>query len=287
MKKLILIFFSVISLCCVGQPYVPNDTITYKHTKQGDLRLFVFYPDNKNIDLQRPVVISFFGGGWVGGSPKQFYPECAYYASHGIVGISAEYRVMKKHHTTPFECVKDGKSAVRWVRIHAKELGIDSDKIVTGGGSAGGHVAACTGIIKGYEEEGEDLSVSSVPNAMILFNPVLNTTKDGYGADKLKGKETLISPNHHIGANIPPTLECHGTDDHTVPFANAVNFAKKMKDAGNICKLVPFKGFDHGFFNPVFIKSGNKNDINFNKCMKETIEFLSKYLTPKFRKEDL
>jgi hypothetical protein len=69
--------------------------------------------------------VFFFGGGWVGGSPKQMYQQAKVMAEQGMVAFSADYRVASRNKTTPFECVKDGKSAIRWLREHAAELGID------------------------------------------------------------------------------------------------------------------------------------------------------------------
>jgi len=276
-----LLSFAIVSLlfsfCCVANEIVPDDTLLYKQTKQGDLNLYVFYPNGKKAGVDRAVIVFFFGGGWVGGTPKQFYQQCKFYASHGIVAISADYRTKSRNNTTPFECVKDGKSAIRWVRSHSKTLGINPDKIIASGGSAGGHIAACTALIKGYEEDGEILSVSSVPNALVLFNPVLDTTEKGYGASKVKEKETCISPNNHIRPNLPPTILFHGTSDHTVPFTNATFFEKKMQKAGNICKLVSTKGADHGFFNGSYFRPKN-GDKNFNQTIKESYKFLRRNL---------
>ena len=97
------------------------------------------------------------------------------------MAISAEYRIKNVHGTSPRECVKDGKSAVRYLRKNAAALGIDPDRIVAGRGSAGGHVAAATATLSNYEESGEDLSVSSRPNAPVLFNPVYDNGPDGDG----------------------------------------------------------------------------------------------------------
>ena len=121
---------------------------------------------------QRPAVVFFFGGGWNGGSPSQFAPHCEYLASRGMVAMTADYRVKSRQGTTPFDCVEDGKSAIRYVRQHAKELGVDPKKIAAGGGSAGGHVAAATGTVRGMDEKNEDSGISSKPDALILFNPV-------------------------------------------------------------------------------------------------------------------
>jgi len=261
------------SFCCVANKIVPDDTLLYKQTKQGNLNLYVFYPNGEKTGTDRAVIVFFFGGGWTSGNPSQFYQQCKFYASHGVVAISADYRIKNRNNTTPFECVKDGKSAIRWVRSHSKELGTNPKKIIASGGSAGGHVAACTALIEGYEENGEDLSISSIPNALVLFNPVLDTTQKGYGSNKVKGKETLISPNHHIRANLPPTILFHGTSDHTVPFTNAIFFEKEMQKAGNVCELVPIKDADHGFFNGSYFRPKN-GDKNFKLTMKKSYKFL-------------
>jgi len=253
----------------------PDKQVVYKTVGKTELKLHFFNPKGHELTDKRPAVVFFFGGGWNGGSPKQFYQQSKSFAALGFVAMSAEYRVIKKHKTTPFECVKDGKSAIRWIRQHAAELGVDPDRIVAAGGSAGGHVAACTGVIQGYEEEGEDSTVSALPNAMILYNPVIDTTEKGYGVTKVgQDRKTEISPCHQVRKSIPPTLVFHGTVDKTVPFENVERFTKLMKDAGNKCMLVPFDKKGHGFFNGAFFKPENGDD-DFNTTMVKSIEFLT------------
>ncbi|MFI3261668.1 MAG: GDSL-type esterase/lipase family protein [Rikenellaceae bacterium] len=273
-KFLLLLLLCLFSLRISAETYTPDEIVTFKKTPQRDLTLHIFYPNDQKKGKNRPVVISFFGGGWATGNPNQFYEQSEYYASLGMVAISAEYRISKTDKTTPFECVMDGKSAVRWVREHYKELGINPNKIVTSGGSAGGHVAACTALIEGYEDD-EDLSISSVPNAMILFNPVLNTTKAGYGANKLVGRETEISAYHHIRPNLPPTIVMHGTHDTTVPYQNSVDFTKEMVENGNDCTLISAFGENHGFFNGTFFRE-SCGHRNIDRCMYESTLFLSR-----------
>ena len=138
-------------------------------------------------------------------------------------------------------------------------------------------MAACTGIIDGYEEAVDDLKVSSLPNAMILFNPVLDTTKKGYGAGRYSAaQQTALSPNHHIREGLVPTLVLHGTADTTVPFENAERFERLMKDAGNDCRLVAFDGAKHGFFNGKFFRPKTKDLKPYQQCIAESEAFLDR-----------
>jgi acetyl esterase len=252
----------------------PNRSVTYKSVSGVDLKLDVFQPAGLKPTDQRPAIVFFFGGGWMGGSTKQFYAQAQAMAAQGMVAFSADYRVKSRQGTTPFESVMDAKSAIRWVREHAAELGINPSRIVASGGSAGGHLAACTGLIEGNEEEGEKLAISSKPNALILFNPVLDTTAKGYGAHAFPPeRQTELSPCHHVRKGIVPTLLFHGTADKTVPFENAERFTQLMRESGNECGLVPFKDKDHGFFNGSFFRPSNGN-ADYERTMSLSVEFL-------------
>ncbi len=260
-----------------------SKSIKYKSTPEGDLHLNMFWPEGHKVSDKRPVIVLFFGGGWVAGKPQQMAGHARYFARAGYVAISAKYRVRNKDggHLTPYDCVEDGKSAVRYLRQHAAQLGIDPDKIIAGGGSAGGHVAACSGVIKGYDAKNENAEISSVPNALVLFNPVIDTTDKGYGSDKFTPKtQTDLSPCHHVRAGLPPTYIVHGTADKTVPFENVERFDRLMKGAGNVCKLVAFEGRGHGFFNVPGFKKGTKED--FAAIMEGATAFLAEQgLAPK------
>ena len=239
----------------------------YKKTTEGELHLYVFQPQ-KGRQRNRPAAVFFFGGGWNGGTPKQFEEHASYLASRGMVGIVADYRVKSRQGTTPFECVKDGKSAIRWVRSHAGELGIDPDRIAAGGGSAGGHVAAATATVPGLEEKGEDRSVSCRPNALLLFNPVYDNGPGGFGHERVKERYKEISPIHNIHKGTPPAIVFLGTNDSLIPVATAEKYKELLEQAGSRCDLHLYEGQPHGFFNR------RKSEEHFLKTVTEMDRFL-------------
>jgi acetyl esterase/lipase len=257
---------------------------TYKTIGDVKLAIHIFSPDGHKSEDHRAAIVFFFGGGWVGGSPRSFEQQCRYLASRGMVAMTADYRVFNRQGTRADKCVEDAKSAVRWVRANAKRLGVDPDRIAAGGGSAGGHIAACTGVIEGFEAVGEDTKVSSVPNAMVLFNPALVLapipSRETNSNERMKEFETRmgtkpenISPTHHVRKGAPPTLVQHGKEDATVPYWTTEAFADAMKKAGNRCELVGYEGEKHGFFN-VGRGGSNKNFIATTKRMDEFLTSL-------------
>ena len=262
-------------------PVLPGASVeTYKSIGQTNLQLYIYTPKAPAPTNGRPAIVFFFGGGWTGGSPQQFEKQCQYFASRGMVAITADYRVASRQRAKPAQCVADAKSAIRWVRKNAARLGVDPKRIVASGGSAGGHLAACTAVVPGLDEPGEDTSVSAVPNAAVLFNPALVLAPlEGQDFGRLPSRLTaermgveprLLSPAHHVRAGAPPMIIFHGRADHVVPFATAEAFAAKMKAAGNRCELVGFDGQGHGFFN--YGREGNRF---FLQTLKQTDEFLA------------
>ena len=213
----------------------------------------------------RPAIVFFFGGGWRAGTPGQFARHCEYLASRGMVAITADYRVASRNKVKADACVTDCKSAVRWMRKNATRLGIDPNRIVAAGGSAGGHTAACTAVIKGLNDLSEDQSVSSVPNALALFNPAMMLEKFNndprwdelaelhYKQEPLANRTGVpprdVSPIHNVRPGLPPTIILHGEADTTVPFWTVEAYAREARKAGNRCELKGYPNAGHGFFN--------------------------------------
>jgi len=223
----------------------------YKNASGDDLYLYLYTPEGHDPKTdERPAIVFFFGGGWNGGTPTQFEQHSRYLASRGMVAVVADYRVKSRQGTSPRECVADGKSAVRYLRKNAERLGIDPDRIAAGGGSAGGHVAATTGICDGLDDPAEaESKISSKANALALFNPVYDNGPKGYGHDRTKEWFPAISPAHNISKDDPPTIVFLGTKDGLIPVATAEKFDADLKAAGVKSELYLYEGKPHGFFN--------------------------------------
>jgi acetyl esterase/lipase len=226
---------------------------TYKQAPQGELKLLVHYPPDWKATDKRPAIVFFFGGGWKNGTTAQFLNQATYLTTRGMVAVRADYRVSSRQQTTPESAVEDAKSAVRWVRAHAAELGADPQRIVASGGSAGGHLAACTAMTDAYESRSEDPKISSRPNAMVLFNPALDLAalelSEKWPEGKGDGKAIVpqIDPARFIKQGLVPTVIFFGTADRMLDHARA--FADKSKTAGNRCEVFTAAEQPHGFFN--------------------------------------
>ncbi|MEC8825860.1 MAG: alpha/beta hydrolase [Verrucomicrobiota bacterium] len=244
----------------------------YKKASGDDLRIYRLDPEGHDPKTdKRPAVVFFFGGSWNGGSVAQFEPHANYLAGRGIVAFLADYRVKSRQKTPPLACVEDGKSAIRWVRQNAERLGVDPDKIIAGGGSAGGHVAATTGICDGLEGPNEDLSISSKSEALLLFNPVYDNGPDGYGHDRITEWFPAISPAHNITKGDPPTIVFLGSEDKLIPVSTAKKFRDDQEALGIKSELHVYEGEPHGFFN---LKLGQGKKEHFIDTILKTDAFL-------------
>jgi acetyl esterase len=233
----------------VGSGTTPNSFV-FKKTKQGNLEIVIHDPSGWKATDRRAAIVFFFGGGRTNGKVSQFEPQATALAARGVVAARADYRVKSRHGVSMDACVEDAKTAVRWLRQNASTLGIDPQRIVAAGGSAGGHIAACSALTDGLDAAGEDLQISSRPNALILFNPVLRLDHSPALVAKVgKNKELAkqISPNLQLSKDTPPTLLFFGTLDPLKPQGD--EFVKQAKQKGFRAELSVAEGQKHGYFN--------------------------------------
>jgi acetyl esterase/lipase len=257
MKKLIILFAALILAYpeSKGQPIeIIQEKKIYKVINGLDLAVDVFYAPEKIEESNNPVIALFHGGGWVYGSPEEFHGACKRYAERGFKTFSFQYRLSingdgsyPHPEISPIESVKDARSAIRWLRENAEQLGIDPDKIIVGGQSAGGQLALSTVFAEEINEKTDNLDISPVPDALILFSSCYNTMEawiDNLLADR-RQRIWDISPYHNLKSSMPPAIAFHGNADCMVMYYTVLFFNDRMRELGNDFELVTLEGRDH------------------------------------------
>lgn len=248
-----------------------NDTV--------EMHLNIYYPKGIKDDQSLPVIIYFFGGAFIHGSPAQYEEHCKYFASRGIVAITADYRVISRNKGNALNCVYDAKSAVRYVRENADALNIDPNKVIVGGGSAGAFLAIqCAMNDAKWQDTADNAAVSCVPNAMVLLNPVVNSMEHKFRIEKFKDDKDQPASASHAGevnpltavrSGMPPAIIFHGTADKISGFKFVEQFAKAYEEAGNRMEFNSYEGQKHGFTSIKF-----KDGKYYRDALRKTDEFL-------------
>lgn len=220
----------------------------YKQTPAGELSAYIRFPEGWSRRDMRPAVVFFFGGGWQIRRVHQFDFQAEYFAKQGLVSVLIDYRVRSEPPFAPDECVKDGKSAIRWLRSNASKFGLDVNKVAVVGGSSGAHMAACLPTSDAIDEDSDDLNVSAVPNLLVLMNPILDLT-DKTRTEKIGNKALapLLSPNQHLFAEMPPSLLCYGIDDPDL--AHGLTYFEKLQNLNGSVDFYIWPNATHAFFN--------------------------------------
>jgi acetyl esterase/lipase len=249
-----------------------EESIVYKQTARGPLRVHVARPRGAPPPGGRPAFVFFHGGGWRRGTPQQFMPFAKVLAQHGIVAMSAEYRLIENaFDPLPREAVADARSAMRWLRRAAPSLGCDPARIGAGGGSSGAHLALMTALgTPAVDEAGDDLAVDPRPDALVVLNAPFDF--DAYESDVPLDVRHAFSPHHLLVPTLPPTLVLHGTNDKVIPYEQVLAFHQRADELGvKGLRIVPFVGRGHGFFN-----RGKGDPGDFARTNHETATFLGR-----------
>ncbi|MHC4996081.1 MAG: alpha/beta hydrolase [Planctomycetota bacterium] len=243
---------------------------TYRHTGEEELKLWLYPPTTPPTpgDEPTPAIVFIHGGGWGGGHASYFSPQAIYFAQRGVTALTINYRltgslsdnvnakIKKKKPTYAEDCVRDSKTALRWLRHHAAQFNIDPDRIAVAGGSAGAHIIAAMATMPRFNNPGDNLKTSARPNAMILYNPAFDWVdstpgrKKGLAQSKRLGLPIeQVSPPHLVDGATPPALLLSGELDNWSPPDILHSFMDRMKTHGRPVTFVEYLGAHHGFFN--------------------------------------
>lgn len=254
-----------------------NDVVysqTFDMRSRRDLKMTLFIPRSEDL---HPAIVYFPGGGFAV-APKDKFLEMRYaLAKAGFVVAAAEYRTIPDQYPS---LVEDGKAAVRYLREHAAEFGIDASRIGVIGDSAGGYLAQMLGVTNGdasfdkgrYLDKSSDVQavatiygISSLLNigegfpaeierihqspavteALLLNGPAF-ADFPGAAVDCDPAKALAASPMGHVKGSKPPFLIMHGNADRLVSPVQSQQLYEALAGEGNNVEYVVVDGADHG-----------------------------------------
>jgi acetyl esterase len=235
---LLLVFSSHLGAQGAGSPTLEEFT-----SLGAQIGVRVFSPSH-NDGKQRSAIVLFHGGGWNEGEASWMDAIGEQYSELGMVAVSVGYR-LSRDGLTPFDAVADARNAIRWVREEADRLGIDPDKVVALGTSAGAHLASSAAIF----DEPWGSAVSSAPNALVLRSPAVSVATSGWFRTLVGGaaQAAALSPDLHVRSGLPPMLLLQGEQDNVTPAAGAKRFCERMQQRGNVCQLKLYPEVGHLF----------------------------------------
>jgi acetyl esterase len=252
MRYLILILCTVFTLRAADKPFtMPGLQQDIEFAKSGDvsLTLDAFVPEGAG---PFATCILVHGGGFTKGDKHSFLkPLFEPLSKAGFTWFTINYRLAPQHAWPA--CADDVASAIKWVKAHAAEYKVDPKRIALIGESAGGHLVSWTGVMGAGDTRVAAVVPFYAPHDLVVQVQRRNALG---GLGGLIGTEELndaalkkladISPLNHIKPGLPPFLQIHGDKDETVPLSQSLNFATKMKAAGNSCETIIVPGGIHG-----------------------------------------
>lgn len=235
---------------CTVPPVLPRDQVnkqkrTYYNPGGGGQILFVEWPKNAGSGL-RPLVVLIHGGSWRSGHPRSLLDEGRLLVGEGYVVASVGYRFAPQN-TFPAQ-IEDVRCAIRYLRQNAATWGIDPNRIVAVGQSAGGHLASLLGTasdaagLDGSCPFGGSAAVNGVVSFygpqdlrdLDLFTTLQDEVVDLLGGTPESNPElaALASPIEHVDAADSPFLLLHKTGDTTVPIIHSQSMDDALQTAG-------------------------------------------------------
>jgi len=287
----------VASAVACAKEYTVDRSIVYARPNGKTCRMTLHLPAG-DTGARRPGVLLIHGGAWLFGTRHQLGWYGRHFARQGYVAASINYRMMPKY---PFpSCLHDCKAAVRWMRLHADEYGLDPERIAVLGNSAGGHLSAMLATtapedgLEGADNPGAssrvqaaivlygvaDLSYYRSPKGYVRFAGITPKFMERFvGTPQGEGHDPYdaASPATYAGRRTCPTLFVHGTKDNWVPYAQSVAFCQRLRRLGVPTRLIAVR---HGHAFDLFHLNARRHLFD------EIVRFLDEHLGAPARTAD-
>ncbi len=182
-----------------------------------------------------PAVVVFPGGSYCGRAPHEGGDVAEFYYKNGFNAFVVDYRVAPNRHPAP---IMDAQRAIKLVRLHAKEWGVDVNKVFVVGFSAGGHLAGCTATMADFCRVGDALdNINPRPNGAVLCYPVISSDPAiahpgsfnnllGEQVEELRG---AFSVDANVGEDTCPCFLFHTMEDAVVPVQNTFRMLEALR----------------------------------------------------------
>nr|WP_271209691.1 alpha/beta hydrolase [Rhodococcus wratislaviensis]GLK34399.1 lipase [Rhodococcus wratislaviensis] len=247
----------------------------YRSVDGSDLEMLLVRPDGPG---RHPAVCLFFGGGFAQGSPLQFAEHAKYLSSRGLAVFLPDYRVTSRHGSRMPDSLQDAQAAFSWILEHAEGFGVDPERVVLGGGSAGAYLA--TAIAAGVGAQAP--RPPKLPFALILLNPLLDFT--GLADTMRTPMSARSGPLHDVAfedysvsgttPGLPPAIVLHGRADGIISFESVENVVEAARSHGGDWRLVGYDGQSHGFFNHPSLRPNGPRGWQFAATLEQIDSFL-------------
>lgn len=246
----------------------------------GPLQLDLYLPPTSPHLDAIPVIVGFHGGGFTGGDRGQYESFARGLAERGYAVASADYRKYPAWHIQ--DTLEDARCAVRWLRAHASEHGLDATRVGAMGRSSGGYLALMLATGDGEEGDGSACPRASSAVSFVIseagptnLDPLLwegtwrGHALQGYFGD---ADPRALSPAMRINARTPPALLFHGTSDSTVPYTQSRLFEAGMHAANRPVRMVSFARTEH---DPLSSPIGEIAIGHWSRGQREILHFVS------------
>jgi len=251
---------------CTLSQAIPTSKHVFNAVGEREWELTVYTAKKAGGDFERrPAIVFFNDSDWRAEGVGSLSKQAACLSERaGLVGITAERRLKTRDASGPVEGVEDAIAAMRWLRTHADELAIDKERIA----AAGGHLALATAMFEGRFCSGNACATKTAPDALLLFNPVLDLAEKG---EKVFNENLVgVSPIQNLRKPLPPTLIIQAKGDTVTPLSVAEEFVFAARRSGSTnIRLVEYPGRPQEILQGQSVEHDDLSDT-----LDESLEFL-------------